>query len=74
MNPATLQRPILQLRSIKRRFQLGDVTIDALRGISLDIHAGEFLAAGTPAEIQANPRVIEAYIGPEVVKTRARHK
>ena len=49
MNPATLQRPILQLRSIKRRFQLGEVTIDALRGISLDIHAGEFLAVWGPS-------------------------
>ena len=47
--------PILKLRNIKRRFQLGKTSIDALNSISLDIHAGEFLAvSGRPAA--ANPR------------------
>ena len=47
-SPASLP-PIVQLRSVKRRFQLGETTIDALRGISLDIHAGEFLAVWGPS-------------------------
>ena len=41
--------PILKLRNIKRRFMLGETTIDALHSISLDIHAGEFLAVWGPS-------------------------
>jgi putative ABC transport system ATP-binding protein len=41
--------PILRLRNIRRRFLLGETTIDALHGISLDIHAGEFLAVWGPS-------------------------
>ncbi len=43
------QSPILKLRNIKRRFMLGETTIDALHSISLDIHAGEFLAVWGPS-------------------------
>jgi len=41
--------PILKLRSVRRRFLLGETTIDALHSISLDIHAGEFLAVWGPS-------------------------
>ena len=41
--------PIVRLCAVKRTFQLGETTIDALRGISLDIHAGEFLAVWGPS-------------------------
>lgn len=41
--------PVLRLRNVRRRFKLGETTIDALQGISLDIHAGEFLAAWGPS-------------------------
>lgn len=43
------QSPILKLRNIKRRFMLGETSIDALNNISLDIHAGEFLAVWGPS-------------------------
>ena len=43
------QAPILKLRDVRRRFLLGETSIDALRGISLDIHAGEFLAVWGPS-------------------------
>lgn len=43
------EQPILKLRNIKRRFMLGETTIDALNDVSLDIHAGEFLAVWGPS-------------------------
>jgi len=49
MSDSSLQAPILRLRDVHRRFQLGETTIDALRSISLDIHAGEFLAVWGPS-------------------------
>jgi putative ABC transport system ATP-binding protein len=41
--------PLLGLREVRRRFMLGETAIDALHGISLDIHAGEFLAVWGPS-------------------------
>ncbi len=41
--------PLLRIRDIRRRFMLGETTIDALRGVSLDIQAGEFLAVWGPS-------------------------
>ena len=40
---------MLQLRDVHRRFMLGETTIDALHSVSLDIHAGEFLAVWGPS-------------------------
>jgi putative ABC transport system ATP-binding protein len=49
MNKSAKHPPILKLRNVKRRFLLGETTIDALHSISLDIHAGEFLAVWGPS-------------------------
>jgi putative ABC transport system ATP-binding protein len=49
MSDNTRHPPILRLRNVSRRFLLGETTIDALHGISLDIHAGEFLAVWGPS-------------------------
>ena len=43
------QPPILKLRKVRRRFMLGETSIDAVDDISLDIHAGEFLAVWGPS-------------------------
>jgi putative ABC transport system ATP-binding protein len=43
------EQPILQLHKVKRRFMLGETAIDALKNVSLDIHAGEFLAVWGPS-------------------------
>src|SRR5881275_1138031 len=37
-------RPLIQLRDVWKVYHLGDVEVRALRGISLDIRASEFLA------------------------------
>ncbi|MFZ3018848.1 MAG: ABC transporter ATP-binding protein [Gallionella sp.] len=41
--------PLLRIRNIRRRFMLGETSIDALNSVSLDIHAGEFLAVWGPS-------------------------
>lgn len=49
MSQKTDHAPILKLRHVRRRFLLGETTIDALHDVSLDIHAGEFLAVWGPS-------------------------
>lgn len=49
MNDTFRRSSILKLRNIRRRFLLGETTIDALNSISLDIHEGEFLAVWGPS-------------------------
>jgi len=36
--------PVIKLEGIHKVYQLGEVQVHALRGVSLDIHAGEFVA------------------------------
>jgi len=49
MSDNPIRSPILKLRNVRRRFLLGETTIDALHSVSLDIHAGEFLAVWGPS-------------------------
>jgi putative ABC transport system ATP-binding protein len=44
-----MKQPLIQLRNIRRCFQLGETSINALDDISLDIHEGEFLAVWGPS-------------------------
>ncbi|GGJ70584.1 ABC transporter ATP-binding protein [Deinococcus aquiradiocola] len=46
MTPAP---PVVSLRDIKRRYEVGETEFMALRGVSLDIHAGEFVALMGPS-------------------------
>ena len=41
--------PLVRLRDVRRRFHLGATVLDALGGVTLDIHAGEFLAVWGPS-------------------------
>jgi putative ABC transport system ATP-binding protein len=41
--------PILQLQDVRKTYQMGMVTVQALRGISLEIHASEYLSIMGPS-------------------------
>ena len=47
--PTPLSPPLVRLTDVRRRFHLGETVVDALNGVSLDIHAGEFLAVWGPS-------------------------
>ncbi len=41
MNEADTPTPLARLRDVRRHFHLGETVVEALAGVSLDIHAGE---------------------------------
>ena len=41
--------PIVQLQEVRKRYQMGLVTVEALRGLSLDIHPGEYISIMGPS-------------------------
>ena len=49
MTNSNLIQPLLRIKDIRRRFMLGETAINALHGVSLDIHASEFLAVWGPS-------------------------
>ena len=70
MNPAETQELMTVLDRIRTRYRLGLLVVEhdlklimRLCDIVVVLNKGQQIAIGTPAEIQANPAVIEAYIG-----------
>ena len=47
--PAAAPEPIISLRGISRTYDMGHVTVPALRDVDLDVHRGEFLAIVGPS-------------------------
>jgi ABC-type lipoprotein export system ATPase subunit len=41
--------PLIQLREIRKTYQLGEVDLDVLQGVNLDIDRGEYLALIGPS-------------------------
>jgi branched-chain amino acid transport system permease protein len=70
MNPAETQELMTVLDRIRTKHRLGLLVVEhdlklimRLCDIVVVLNKGQQIAIGTPAEIQANPAVIEAYIG-----------
>ena len=46
---STSEQPLMRLQDVRRTFQMGEVSVEVLKGISFDVEPGEFLAIVGPS-------------------------